>query len=222
MTIDPIEQDRRDNENLKRVLAFTLQSDSNCIDVGAHDGQILREILRCSPVGRHIAYEPLPKFFDRLVSEFPQVDVRPTALSNVKGESTFKYVRTNPGYSGLRERWYPGAEEIETITVKTECLDLSLPRGYMPALIKIDVEGAELQVLEGGIETISRYKPAIVFEHGLGAAEYYDSRPESVFDLLCRRAGLRIFDLDGQGAYTLAEFVTTFNSGQRWNFVAHR
>ena len=207
---------------MKRLLAFALATNSNCIDIGAHEGTILREILRCSPNGRHIAYEPLPGFYQRLVRVFPQVDIRHAALSNEAGECQFKYVKSRPGYSGFRERSYPGIEEIETITVRTERLDDSLPPGYVPAFIKIDVEGAERLVFEGAIETITRAKPIIVFEHGRGAAEHYQTRPEQIFDLLSRRAGLRIFDLDGNGAYSEAQFVGTFDRGERWNFVAHR
>jgi hypothetical protein len=49
--------------------------------------------------------------------------------------------------------------------VATERLDETLPAGYMPRLIKIDVEGAERQVIEGAIEAISRCKPAVWFDH---------------------------------------------------------
>ncbi len=96
MSIDPVERDREDNANMRRLFAFALAHDANCIDVGAHAGAILREILRCAPHGRHIAYEPLPSFYERLVTEFPQVDVRFAALSNEAGTTTFKHVRTNP------------------------------------------------------------------------------------------------------------------------------
>ena len=41
-------------------------------------------------------------------------------------------------------------------------LDRCLLVGYVPALIKVDVEGAELQVFEGALETISKYKPVII------------------------------------------------------------
>ncbi len=73
-------------------------------------------------------------------------------------------------------------------------------------MIKIDVEGAEREVLEGAIETIVRYKPTVVFEHGKGAAPHYATGPRDVYALLCAQAGLRIFDLDGQGPFDLAEF----------------
>src|SRR5262249_19206292 len=163
-------------------------------------------------------YEPIPRFHSQLAKDFPQVDVRCAALSNVAGLSPFKYVTTNPGYSGFRERTYPGPEKIETLDVRHERLDDALPDGFVPALIKIDVEGAEREVLEGGIRTIATHRPIVVFEHGRGAAEHYGTRPEQIFALLCDEAKLRVFDLDGNGPYDLAQFVATFESGKRWNF----
>jgi hypothetical protein len=81
------------------------------------------------------------------------------------------------------------------------------------------VEGAELEVLEGARQTIARFRPTVVFEHGRGAADHYGTRPERIFELL-DDCGLSIFDLDGNGPYTLDEFVTTYETGGRWNFVA--
>lgn len=116
---------------------------------------------------------------------------------------------------------YPRAEEIATIEVRTEQLDDCLPVGYVPHLIKIDVEGPEQQVLEGAVGTIRLHKPIVIFEHGRGSAEYYGTSPSDVFDLLSGKAGLRIFDVDGRGPLDLSEFERTFQSGSVWNFVAH-
>lgn len=215
-----LRRDQRDSDHLRLLLALSLAADANCVDVGSHEGAVLREILRVAPQGRHIAYEPLPDFHTTLASEFPQVDVRGSALSNRRGEATFTHVRTRPGYSGFRARPYPGAEETETITVPVETLDESLPAGYVPALIKVDVEGAEEQVLEGAMRTIAEHKPIVVFEHG-AAAKAYGTHPETIHGLLCDRGGLRIFDLDGDGPYGPAEFVAVCASGKHWNFVAH-
>ena len=221
MTIDPVERDRLDNENMRRLLAFTLAQDSNCIDIGAHEGVILREILRCAPNGRHIAFEPLPRFYDHLVREFPRVDVRCAALSTRGARAPSRTSRPIPATAAAAS--VPTrAMQIETITVATDRLDSLLPADYVPALIKIDVEGAEREVIEGGIETIARFRSVLIFEHGQGAADRYGPRPEHMFELLCRRAGLRIFDLDANGPYSEAEFVAAFDLGERWNFVAHR
>jgi hypothetical protein len=130
-------------------------------------------------------------------------------------------VRSNPGYSGFRQRTYPGEELLEVITVRIEALDDALAEDYVPSLIKIDVEGGEQQVLEGAMRTIAKHKPIVIFEHGRGAAEHYGTGPADIFGLLCGQAGLRIFDLDGNGPYSFEEFLRTFELGNRWNYVAH-
>jgi FkbM family methyltransferase len=215
-----LRRDRRDTEHLRLLLSFVLDEDSNCVDVGAHLGDALAQMRRVAPRGKHIAFEPLPAFAARLADDFPEVDVRAVALSDREGEASFTHVRTRPGYSGFRERAYPAAEETETISVPVATLDGSLPDGYVPALIKIDVEGAEQQVLEGALATLSTFRPTLVFEHGTAAREY-GTKSEAIFELLADGAGLRVFDLDGGGPYSRAEFAAVCEDGKRWNFVAH-
>ena len=212
---------RSGEDSLRLLLAFTLGPDANCIDVGAHRGDVLRDMLRLAPQGRHIAYEPIPELADALAGEFPQVDVRKAALSDRAGEKRFVHVRSNPAYSGFREREYPGAERLEQLTVRTERLDEALPDGYAPALIKVDVEGAELEVFQGAVETLARHKPIVYFEHGQGAADRYGTTSSQIHDVLAGEAGLRIFDERGGGPYSRDEFQALFTA-PIWNFVAHR
>jgi FkbM family methyltransferase len=212
----------QDEVNMRLLLAFSLAADSNCIDVGSHDGRFLSEMVRIAPLGRHVAYEPLPPFFAKLTTDFPGVDVRRAALSNVNGTSDFTYVKNLPSYSGLRRRRYPSKPTIETITVRTVRLDDDLPRDYIPSLIKIDVEGAEQLVIEGAMETLKRHRPIVLFEHGMGASDYYGTSPSDIYRLLCDTAGLRIFDLDGYGPYSLPQLEAVYRRNDRWNFVAHR
>ena len=67
-----------------------------------------------------------------------------------------------------------------------------MPKDFPIHFMKIDVEGAELQVLRGAIQTILKYKPVIVFEHGLGAADHYGTKPEDIYDFLVSECGLSI------------------------------
>jgi FkbM family methyltransferase len=212
---------RKDDEHMRLLVGFGLAADANCIDVGAHQGAFLRECVRVAPAGRHIAYEPIPELAEGLGRDFSGVDVRRAALGAEAGEHQFFHVRSLPSHSGLRERDYPGPQEVEPITVAVERLDDALPEGYVPALIKIDVEGGERDVVAGGLETIRTHRPTIVFEHGRGAAEHYDAGPGELHSLLCEQAGLRIFDLDANGPYDRAAFERMFENGPYFNFVAH-
>jgi FkbM family methyltransferase len=215
-------RDRRDNEALKLLVAATLAPDSSGIDVGANEGRVLDEIVRVAPAAHHIAYEPIPSLAAELARRFAAVDVRCAALSDEEGEVEFVHVKSRPGYSGLRERPYPGREEVERIQVHVERLDDVLPEGFKPSLVKIDVEGAEGKVLAGAIETLERHRPFVVFEHGKGASPIYGTTPADIYALLVERARLRIFDMDGAGPYSRAQLEQTVELGTHWNFFARR
>jgi len=210
----------RDEHAMRVVLATALRHDGNAIDVGANQGDTLEMILAVAPDGRHIAYEPIPGLAEELSARYPHVDVRNAACSDEAGSAQFTHVLNAPAMSGLRQRedLPDHATEVEQIDVRLDKLDDALPDGYVPSLVKIDVEGAELLVLRGAAETLARHKPFVIFEHGVGGADLYGSKPGEVYDLLSD-AGLRIFDLEGDGPYTRDGFEAVFTE-PIWNFLA--
>jgi FkbM family methyltransferase len=210
----------RDEHAMQAILATALRVDSNAIDVGANEGSVLDSILRVAPAGRHIAYEPIPELAEDLTRRYPDVDVRQVALYDETGMASFTHVLDASTRSGLRRRadLDESVSRVRHISVPTKRLDDMLDGDYAPALIKIDVEGAELQVLRGAIETLQRHRPYVIFEHGVGGADLYGTLPTELFDLL-DGCGLRIFDLDGDGPYTRERFEATFVE-PIWNFLA--
>ena len=219
-----VERDVSDSSHMRRLLAFLLTPEANCVDVGANHGAVLAEMRRVAPRGHHIAFEPLPHLCDLLRRQFPDVEVHQAALYNEPGEAEFSYFHGQAdGWSGLRFRPLPGEQEatVEQIKVRLEVLDRVLAPDYRPAVIKIDVEGAELQVLQGAVQTLGRHRPVVIFEHGVGSANAYGTTPADVFDLFADGVGYRTFDLDGNGPYTRQEFERVFNAAERVNFVAH-
>jgi FkbM family methyltransferase len=203
---------------LAAALQSVLTPTMNCVDVGAYAGDMLRVMVRYAPRGRHFAWEPLPYMARRLQRRFPNVDVRAAALFDRDGETTFIHVRSRPNYSGIRQRAYPGKELLEVITVPMERLDTALPVNYVPHLIKVDVEGAELQVLRGAVETLRRHRPYVFFEHGRGGADYYKTTPYQLFDLLSDECDLRISDVDRTRDYSREGFAVV---DDRSDFLAH-
>ncbi len=210
----------RDEHAMRVVLATALRREGNAIDVGANRGETLEMILAVAPGGRHIAYEPIPGLAEELAAAFPGVEVRNAACSDEAGSAEFTHVLNAPAMSGLRQRAdLPAhAQEVERFAVRLDKLDEALPEGYVPSLVKIDVEGAELLVMRGAVETLARHRPFVIFEHGVGGADLYGSKPGEVWDLL-DGAGLRIFDLEGDGPYTRDRFEAVFTEPV-WNFLA--
>jgi FkbM family methyltransferase len=215
------------NEQTFAVMKRALQPTSSCIDVGAYKGDILAEMVKYAPKGTHYAFEPLPHLYKTLQKRFtsPQIKIYELALSDFTGTSVFTYVASNEGYSGFKQRNYDRPDEVITkITVKVDTLDRVLPTNAKIDFIKIDVEGAEFQVLRGAKQTIRKSRPIIVFEHGLGASDHYKTKPEDIYQLLSSELGLKINLLErwlkGQPHFSLDEFKHQYYKGLNYFFIA--
>jgi FkbM family methyltransferase len=213
-----VRADIRDQELLVELLERSLRPDSDCLDIGAHSGAVLSEMVRLAPQGRHVAWEPLPELAALLRSRFPSVEVRQAALSDAPGERDFARVVGAEGWSGFVERPTPG-ERIEWIQVRAERLDDALPEGVRPAFVKLDVEGAEAEVLRGARSVLSHWRPPIAFEHGFGSADHYGTTPSDMASLL-GDLGYEIRGLEGDGPYDAVRLAELFSTGERVNFVA--
>lgn len=221
-------QNQRYDKQTKKIIREVCQYNSNCIDIGAHKGEVLDIMLNRSPEGEHYAFEPIPMMYKDLAAKYSGLKnchVYDYALSNQTGTASFNYVISNPSYSGLIKRKYDREHEEDTlIEVKTELLDNIIPESYTPTLMKIDVEGGELLVLEGAVKTLKRTKPIIIFEHGLGASDHYGSTPDKVYKLLTE-CGLRISTMDrwlnNKPCFTEKEFTDAYHRRIDYYFIAY-
>jgi len=207
-----------------QIMSRILEKTSNCVDVGCHKGSVLLYILKFAPHGDHFAFEPIPDLVQGLKVRFPSVNVYQLALSDFTGDSTFCHVVSDPGRSGLRRRHYPRPdEEVKEIRVKVEKLDNVIPEELKIYFIKIDVEGAQFQVLRGAVRTIKRHKPFIIFEHSASDAAPYGVTSEMVYELLVDQCGLNISLLsdwlDGKAHLSRLRFISHTESD--YYFLAH-
>lgn len=200
-------QELREEIAIRAVLASALPGDGTYLDVGTNRGQVLGEALRVAPRGRHIAFEPIPALADELRRAFPQVDCRQMALGAEPGSAEFCHFKSLDGWSGLRRSPLISDEQgdPEFIAVEVSTLDAEVGE-LRPALIKIDVEGAELDVLEGGRALLARVRPLLIFEHVASASALYDAPTAAPWDLLAE-LGYEIFTVTGEGPVTRTAFA---------------
>lgn len=221
-------QNQRYDRQTKRVIQHVCKPNSTCVDVGCHKGEVLDVMLQAAPQGKHYGFEPVPFLYEGLRSKYQgqqNCEISDLALSNQTGEATFNYVVSNPSYSGLHKRKYDReGEKDTTITVRTAKMDEVLPLDQRVDLIKIDVEGGEMLVLEGAKQTLLQKRPIVLFEHGLGASDYYGAGPAQVFDYFSSCAyAINTMQgwMKGEAAFDQAGFEQQFFQKLNYFFIAY-
>jgi FkbM family methyltransferase len=176
----------RKTENL--IFRLTWQG-ANVLDIGANIGvYTMLAAKNARGSGKVISLEPVPQMFQQL-SE----GVRLNGYTNVlvyniaawEQNRQLKMVCSEPQNLGsygvdIKEHKQSG---ISVQAVRID--DLAVQLGLQTVdLIKIDVEGAELQVLKGTIETLRRHRPILVLEIDPILMSKYDYSPEDVWRYL--------------------------------------
>jgi FkbM family methyltransferase len=172
-------------------------------DVGANIGLwAMGAALRAGPSGRVEAFEPVPSTFARLsanvtLNELSTIRCHSRALSDHEGQTTF-YAATdgNSGRSSLGRM--PGVDLPIDVTLTT--LDRFCEQEGITKIdfMKVDVEGAELQVFRGAERILSaKTAPPVLFEIGDRLAALFGGSCREVKRLL-ESHGYRIYRCRGR------------------------
>ena len=193
-------------EHELHVLRSFVSTRSLVVDVGANIGTHALAFSRWVPAGQVIAIEAQP-----VISEVLRYNCRNNFCSNVKvvnaicteysGSRTLFIDYTNKDNLGavsfvdLRRsaiqaliHWFQCTRGHSIVTVPAIRLD-DLFMNEMVTLIKLDIEGMELDALRGARETIARCRPVIYFEQNSAA------RLPDTYDFLTT-AAYRLFWLE--------------------------
>ena len=134
---------------------------ASIIDLGAHHGQFALFARHRFPHAQLLCFEPLPDAQQIIRQVFPrpgQIELFEVALgSDTTAVQEMHVSRLDDSSSLLpiTDRYttaFPGTEEAASISVPVKRLDdvLAEPAPARPCLLKIDVQGYELEVLQGG------------------------------------------------------------------------
>jgi FkbM family methyltransferase len=189
-------------EEIQFCLRF-LRPGDHFVDVGANMGVFSTLVGTRIPGVRITAVEPFPPVREDLLANLAlnelDVTVVEAAVSDVPGTATFEVLGRD-----VLNRLAPsggdgGADNAGagTISVPVTTLD-ELVGSEPPALVKIDVEGSELLVMQGARRLLADpvHAPVLLFEH-TGHSTHFGITPAQVRRFLGEQ-GYRIYLLDGR------------------------
>ena len=165
------------------------------LDVGANRGQFALVALDRVPGAAVHCFEPVPAALatlHRVVDRRPGVRVHPVALGRAAGEAELHVSASDDSSSLLvvgsrMQRAYPQTRTVSRVAVAVARLDeLFAPAELArPVLLKIDVQGAEADVLEGAAALLPHIDDILV---ECSFVELYDGQPLAD-DLVARLLG---------------------------------
>lgn len=139
------------------------------IDIGANIGLFSFYLLQERPHSKIFAFEPFPKLFYCLKktceeNDFKSVELSQLALSNGPGK-TWLYLdeENDGGHSLIESKVNSSPKKIE---IELTSLDMWKSQKNISEIsaIKIDVQGAELAVIEGALQSIEKCRPSLIVE----------------------------------------------------------
>ena len=142
------------------------------LDVGANRGQFALVAARRWPTATLVCFEPLPaprRTLERVLRSHRRLRVVDAAASGSAGTASLHVSRADDSSSLLaitehQVQTFPGTEEVSTLAVRTVRLDEEISAATLerPALLKIDVQGAELDVLRGATGLLAQLDAVLV------------------------------------------------------------
>jgi len=137
------------------------------VDIGANRGQFALAARQWAPEAKVISFEPLAKaaaVFRRVFQNDPLVTLHEAAIGAEKGDGILHVSGCDDSSSllpiaPLQEKMFPGTGEVETQKVAVGRLAdfVAADDVVVPAMLKLDVQGFELAVIEGCEELLPRF-----------------------------------------------------------------
>lgn len=188
---------------LRALYRLFVSNGDLAFDVGAHAGNRVRALraLGC----RVVAIEPQPDFARVLRCLFgrsPDVQIVEMAVADRAGRMTLQVSERRPTVSTLAPAWrearardadFSGVRWNRSLEVEVTTLDALAGRFGRPRFIKIDVEGAEYEVLRGAEATLKKHRPIVLSELSAALLQSNGSSAAAVIEFM-RRLAYRIVD----------------------------
>ena len=205
-----------------KILKYFAGHGGLVVDIGANVGYYAVELGKIlGENGKLIALEPIPESFEQLEGNVKlnsiqdRVSCHQIAISNFHGSLTLYKPEISGSSASSARNLHPTEGSIK-LEVPVTTLDILLNSLNIQncELIKVDVEGAELMVIEGGLDSVKSFKPVIFLELLRKWSAQFNYSPNELLEILLP-LGYRCFAVSEQ----LTEIFEISDSTIETNFL---
>ncbi|MEH1788132.1 MAG: FkbM family methyltransferase [Nostoc sp.] len=189
-----------EQENLN-ILSSLVKPNSTYFDIGANIGLMSIPILQQDDSCNVVSFEPSPNTYNFLnrTAKSSQFNKRWVVSSKAVGSQvgTLDFFIASPdmgafdGFHDTKRAKTNNQIEVPVTTVDIEWKTLGRPK---LSVIKIDVEGAELEILKGALNCIQNEQPSILLEWNATNLKAYNCPIESLM-IFARKYNYELYSL---------------------------
>lgn len=193
----------KEDSKLTRFFLKNLDPEDVFYDIGTNWGfyaYLAHDLLTAGEVH---AFEPLPELFG-FVKKNTEGDLGARLIANnfalwsQAGDLSF-FDQSNAGHSGASTAVEAVAAQSAAakLTVQASTLDEYVKTHRLPTILKIDVEGGERHVIQGGRDFLKNHDPVVVME--VWAGEMGQSFSKDAVEMICALGYTpHLIDMEGE------------------------
>lgn len=199
-----------------------LKDDSVFVDIGTNKGIYLYQAEKVIKKGTIYGFEPNTSLVNYIKPLFPKVKLFPLAVSSSTGTSVLHIPKKENGLQDTRASLEDMGDAVERLEIQTITLDDWAKQENVSKidLVKIDVEGHELDTIKGCKAILETIKPIFIIEIELRHAKYPINE---IFDFIKgfdyevfyfdrKSLSLKPFEVSQMADFQKEEYLNDFNT----------
>jgi len=164
--------DFEDLKELNLIKILSRDKSTFIFDCGSNFGFYSLYLASLNENNQVIAFEASPKTYQELKknieeNEFKNIQCHNLALTNNENQTLTFFESSNDWESSLIESNFNNKTKTNISSAKLDSFEDRIEKKNQHIIIKLDVEGYEMQVLDGAKKIIEKYSPIIILEFSI-------------------------------------------------------